>query len=386
MFLRGGRGGRGDRRSAGLIALAVLLSPALSPAHELRPAMLRVDLVAPTDDSGDVLVELHLRLPPQVSSAFAAKIQPRLPPTCTLGAPEVTAQRRSWRGRCEGGAPLGALTLEGLGRGLEVVVDLRRTGGRSGVPATTAVLHGSAASLSLGTGRDAGAGPRSGAATASGYLGLGVEHIFAGLDHLFFVVGLVLLGTRSPAGEAGSVQIAGSWGGLPSQAQLRLRLRLRLLLRVLGLLTAFTVAHSLTLAAAALGWLRLPPAPVEACIALSIVLLAREVVRSEPQMSSPWGFAFACGLLHGLGFAGALAQIGLPSESIVSGLLLFNLGVELGQVAVALATLVGLLGLLGLGAPRLGASADRAVRIVLGTALGSLAVAWTLDRALSMVR
>jgi hypothetical protein len=248
------------------------------------------------------------------------------------------------------------------------------------------VLHGGAASLALGDGRDAGVGPSSGA--AAGYLGLGVEHIFAGLDHLFFVVGLVLLGVRPRAGEEGPARgVAGSAGRLPWRAQLQrsCSVLLRLFLRVLGLLTAFTVAHSLTLAAAALGWLRLPSAPVEACIALSIVLLAREVVRPEAPVRSPWGFAFACGLLHGLGFAGALAQIGLPSGSILSGLLLFNLGVELGQVAVALATLVGLGFALGLGVRRLGASGDRAVRIVLGTALGSLAVAWTLDRALSMV-
>ena len=386
MSMGGGPGGRGARRlSAGLLALAVLLSPGRSRAHELRPAMLRVDLVAAPGDSGDVLVELHLRLPPQVSAAMAEKIRPRLPSTCTLHAPERSAERRSWRGRCTGGPP-GLLTLEGLARGLEVVVDLRR----SGSPATTAVLHGGAASLALAAGSDAGAGPRFGAAT--GYLGLGVEHIFAGLDHLFFVVGLVLLGVRPRAWEGPPAQVGGAVAGragrVPWRAQLQrlLRPQLRLVLRVLGLLTAFTVAHSLTLAAAALGWLRLPPAPVEACIALSIVLLAREVVRPEPPVRSPWGFAFACGLLHGLGFAGALAQIGLPSGSILSGLLLFNLGVELGQVAVALATLVGLGFALGLGVQRLGASGDRAVRIVLGTALGSLAVAWTLERALSMVR
>ena len=358
----------GARLSAGCIVASLLLAAAPSDAHELRPAMLRVDLVEAGGDSKDILVELHLRLPPQVSSAAAEAIQPRLPPACVMGPPEVAAGRRSWRGRCQGGMPAGPLEIEGLGRGLEVVVDLRR----AGAPATTAVLHDGATSLHLGAKAGAEAGAGSG---ASGYLALGVEHILGGLDHLLFVVGLVLLGLRSRLG--GRASDPGPGKGSPAPW--------RSVVGILALLTAFTVAHSLTLAAAALGWLRLPGAPVEACIALSIVLLAREVVRPEPRMRSPWGFAFACGLLHGLGFAGALAQVGLPSEAIVEALLLFNVGVELGQVVVALATVLGLGLLVAVGLRLFGAQAPRSVRVVLGTALGSLAVAWTLERVLSMV-
>ncbi len=345
------RRARAGTLGAGILAVALALGASSSFAHDLRPAMLRVELAQASDGSGDTILELHLRLPPQVSAASAETIVPRPPAACRLGDPEVVAERRSWRGRCEG-RPAGRLEIDGLGRGLEVVVDLRRPGARP----TTAVLHGGAASVALGVDE--------GRVGASGYLGLGIEHILGGLDHLLFVVGLVLLGMRARGGEV--------------------RRRGPPILRLLGLLTAFTVAHSLTLAAAVLGWLRLPAAPVEACIALSIVLLAREVVRPEPQMRSPWGFAFVCGLLHGLGFAGALAEVGLPSEAIASALLLFNAGVELGQVAVAMATLFGLGLAVGLGFGRLGPAAERTLRIVLGTALGSLAVAWTLERALAM--
>ena len=134
---------------------------------------------------------------------------------------------------------------------------------------------------------------------------LGIEHILSGFDHLLFVLALVLLvhGKR------------------------------RLLLTV----TAFTAAHSLTLAGATLGWVRLPGPPVEASIALSIVFVASEIVHARqgrPGMTAryPWVVAFSFGLLHGFGFAGALAEVGLPQSSIPIALLFFNVGVELGQL------------------------------------------------------
>jgi len=137
------------------------------------------------------------------------------------------------------------------------------------------------------------------------YTILGIEHILSGFDHLLFVLALVLLvkGTR------------------------------RLLLTI----TAFTVAHSLTLAGATLGWMHVPGAPVEATIALSIVFVASEIVRTRQGRYSvtqhyPWVVAFAFGLLHGFGFAGALAEVGLPPSSIPIALLFFNLGVEIGQL------------------------------------------------------
>jgi hydrogenase/urease accessory protein HupE len=137
------------------------------------------------------------------------------------------------------------------------------------------------------------------------YTILGIEHILAGFDHLLFVLALVLLvqGTR----------------------------------RLLVTITAFTAAHSLTLAGATLGWVQVPGPPVEASIALSIVFVASEIVhlrqgRYSVTQHYPWVVAFTFGLLHGFGFAGALAEVGLPQSSIPIALLFFNLGVEIGQL------------------------------------------------------
>jgi len=137
------------------------------------------------------------------------------------------------------------------------------------------------------------------------YLALGVEHIALGLDHLLFVLGLLLLveGRR----------------------------------RLVATITAFTVAHSVTLAASTLGWVRLSQQPVEAVIALSIVFLAGEIAHEHQGRAGwtrrwPWLVAGSFGLLHGFGFAGALAQLGLPVNAIPAALLFFNLGVELGQL------------------------------------------------------
>ena len=137
------------------------------------------------------------------------------------------------------------------------------------------------------------------------YTILGVEHILSGFDHLLFVLALVLLvqGTR----------------------------------RLLATVSAFTAAHSLTLAGATLGWVHVPGPPVEASIALSIVFVASEIVhmrhgRRSLSQRYPWVVAFTFGLLHGFGFAGALAQVGLPQSSIPIALLFFNVGVEIGQL------------------------------------------------------
>ena len=137
------------------------------------------------------------------------------------------------------------------------------------------------------------------------YTVLGIEHILSGFDHLLFVLALVLLvqGTR----------------------------------RLLVTITAFTAAHSLTLAGATLGWLQVPGPPIEASIALSIVFVASEIVHARQGRYSvtqhyPWVVAFTFGLLHGFGFAGALAQVGLPQSAIPIALLFFNIGVEIGQL------------------------------------------------------
>ena len=142
------------------------------------------------------------------------------------------------------------------------------------------------------------------------YFPLGVVHILEGWDHLLFVIALVLL-------------VAGGWA-------------------VVRAITAFTVAHSLTLAGVSLGMFGLPGRPVEAAIALSIVFLAVELARSDRDSFTrrwPWLVAFAFGLLHGFGFAGALREIGLPQGEIAHALIAFNLGVEAGQLLVIAAVI-----------------------------------------------
>jgi hypothetical protein len=147
---------------------------------------------------------------------------------------------------------------------------------------------------------------------AGTYLWLGVEHILAGIDHLLFVLGLLLLARER-------------W-------------------RLLWTVTAFTAAHSITLALATLGVVNAPQAPVEAVIALSIAFVAVEVLRARgghPGVAarSPWIVAFSFGLLHGFGFAGALSEVGLPVGQIPLALAFFNIGVELGQLLFIAAVL-----------------------------------------------
>ena len=147
---------------------------------------------------------------------------------------------------------------------------------------------------------------------AATYLRLGIEHILVGFDHLLFVLALVIL--------------VRDWR------------------RVAITVTAFTVAHSFTLAAATLGFVNVPGPPVEAAIALSIAVVAVEIVNARRGKLSltarrPWLVAFGFGLLHGLGFAGALAEVGLPHHAIPVALLFFNLGVEVGQLAFVAAVL-----------------------------------------------
>lgn len=178
------------------------------------------------------------------------------------------------------------------------------------------------------------------------YLDLGVEHILGGPDHLLFVVGLTLWVRRA--------------------------------MTVLATLTAFTAAHSLTLALATLEIIKLPGPPVEACIAVSIVLLARAIALDHDlSPGTSWRFAFACGLLHGFGFAGALAEVGLPRDAVAPALTAFNIGVELGQLAVA-ALIAVLAALAARLAPKL------PLRRGLAYALGGIASAWTLERLLAL--
>ena len=187
-------------------------------------------------------------------------------------------------------------------------------------------------------------------AVAGAYLRHGIEHILFGYDHLLFVFALILVvrGAR----------------------------------RLVWTITAFTGAHSITLALATLRVVSVPGPPVEATIALSILLLATEIVRLQSGRESlaaqkPWLVAFAFGLLHGFGFAGALSGIGLPRGDIPLALLAFNLGVELGQLAF-IAAVLGAMALVR--RIDFGVVAQRYLRPAAPYAIGSLAAFWFFER------
>ncbi|MEI9952841.1 MAG: HupE/UreJ family protein [Pseudomonadota bacterium] len=209
------------------------------------------------------------------------------------------------------------------------------------------VVNGRSSSLTV-YGIPASAGLRFLQPIALDYTRLGVEHILTGFDHLMFVLAITILVRRRKA----------------------------LILAI----SAFTVAHSLTLAATVLGWLSLPPAAVETTIALSIVLACAECLRPTDSLArrAPWLVTFAFGLLHGMGFASALLETGLPEKHVPSALLFFNVGVELGQLA-AIALFVAV-GRLVLRIERRPVWSSRAFVY----ALGCIAAYWSLERGVAM--
>lgn len=191
-------------------------------------------------------------------------------------------------------------------------------------------------------------------ALAGVYAALGVEHILFGVDHLLFVLGLLLI-------------VRGRWA-------------------LVRTVTAFTVAHSITLAAATLGYARVPLAPLNATIASSILFLGPEIVRAWRGGSSltsrrPWTVAFAFGLLHGLGFSTALTDAGLPRGDLPLALLTFNVGVELGQVGF-----VALVVLLERSFRQLELRWPAWAARVPGYAVGTLGAYWTIERTVAMWR
>jgi hydrogenase/urease accessory protein HupE len=323
---------------AALLALA-LAGPAAG--HEVRPAYLELNQ-AP-DGAYQVLFKVPLR------GALRLGLRVRLPETCrTLATPERRdmggASLERWQTHCEGGLAGRSLAVEGLATTLtDVLVRIQAADGGVQLARLTPAAPSLRVEAAPGRGQ-----------VATTYFRLGVEHILLGIDHLLFVAALLLL--------------VRGWR------------------RLVATVTAFTVAHSLTLALATLGWLRVPGPPVEAAIALSIVFVAAEILhagRGRPGAAArwPWLVAFAFGLLHGLGFAGALAEIGLPQASIPLALLFFNLGVEAGQLLFVAALLVAWQAARALGAQRAAGWATPTAAY----AIGSLAACWTLERVLGFV-
>lgn len=285
-----------------LLVLGGLATPA--PAHEVRPGYIEINETAP--DRFTIIWKQPVRdLGPGEVAGLG--LRPVFPANCAR-AEDSRMQRRPgvlierFQLACQGGLIGQELGVEGLQRTItDVFVQLR-------------MLDDTRASLRLTA--EAPVQKFAGGGTGlAAYFGLGVEHLIFGIDHILFVLGLVML--------------VKGW---------------RLLVYVI---TAFTLAHSLTLALAMLGNVSAPSAVVEAIIALSILFLAVELTRREEDRSPlatryPHMVAFGFGLLHGFGFAGVLGEIGLPRDLAIPALALFNIGLEIGQLmVVALALLIG---------------------------------------------
>jgi hypothetical protein len=333
-----------------LTLLLSLLSPSLA-AHELLSVVLRLD------ESPAGQVSVVMKTPLSRDGRPVTVVPQFLSGDCqaagvTRSEREGDVILRQWRMACAGGLAGQPLRIDGLDPQVpDAVVTARFADGRQ--MTRTVDRHDSLLSLES----DAGLGPAPGLIA---YVTIGIEHILLGPDHLLFVLGLMLVVAarrdRSP---------------LPT-----------LLLTI----TAFTVAHSLTLALAVLGIWGLPPKAVELLIALSIVLLALELATHDARarrglppsltLRRPWLVAFGFGLLHGFGFAGALAGIGLPEQARGWALFLFNVGVETGQLIFVTAVLLIWTLLRRIRHRPFPAQSQAAVV----TLLGGVAMYWTLDR------
>ena len=310
-----------------------MLPAAPVPAHELKPAFLRIDAASETDYA------VVWKRPFGATGPLA--LRPVLPEGCaaTAGGIEFIQGDSLVRRdavHCPEGMDGKVLGIEGAAVGMaDVMVQVTLADGRR----ISGVIGRNRQELAVAVG--------GGGAPVADYLLIGVRHLLLGADHVLFVLCLLyLLGTE----------------------------RLGPLVRTV---TAFTVAHSITLALSALDVVRLPVAPVEAVIALSIAFVAAEKLRGTAgtiASEHAWVVAFLFGLLHGFGFAGALAEIGLPPGQAALSLLLFNLGVELGQLAVV----VAVVGLVRLATGRIEVPA-RLVRAPLYVA-GGLSAFWFLSR------
>jgi len=306
-------------------------------ADESRPAHLQLKLTE--SDS----VAMVFKVPALGDRRLS--LYPRMPSNCDAVSPpsaqiidNAYTERATFR--CSGGLIGQTVFIDGLSGTLtDVLARVIRPDGAAQVARLTPATP----SFVVEATPDAFAVVRS-------YLLFGFAHILAGFDHLLFVLALLILvpGTRV----------------------------------LIWTITAFTVAHSITLAAATLGLVNLSQPPVEAVIALSIVFVASEIIhvsQGRPGLTQrrPWIVAFTFGLLHGLGFAGALTEVGLPEQAIPLALLFFNVGVELGQLAFVAAVLLSIaLAKLVLREP------PKWMPVATAYAIGVVASYWTIERVL----
>ncbi len=321
------------------LLMLLLCCAAATPAvaDELRPGYLALTQRTTT--------QWYMVWKAPVAGGFSAQTAPILPTFCVTGTPERSLEQGSlkvvWNVTCAHALAGEQVGLSGLDTGfsdaLVRIAQLNR-------PVQAARLTANAPTLRVEE-------RASRTQVAQTYLMLGIQHILGGYDHFLFVLALVLL-------------LQGGWTTAKT-------------------VTAFTVAHSITLAGATLGFLGVAQKPVEICIALSIMFLAVEVAKRDPDHPrlaerAPWVIAFLFGLLHGFGFAGALADIGMPDGEVPVALLTFNLGVEAGQLlivgaAVTVLTLITRYTLIG----------SRPVRAACAYAIGITSAVWLMERTLA---
>jgi hypothetical protein len=320
-----------------LVAVAVILSGfgQAAQAHESRPAYLeinettsgRYDVIWRTPVNAGMRLPILLKLPEDARNVTEPTIRE---------LPDSLVERRIVK---VDGTLVGK-RVDFLGLEASITDVLARVHLRDGSESTT-LIHPSKAWLEV-------TGSSGLLSVAMSYTLLGIEHIGFGIDHLLFVLALLIITSGT--------------------------------MRLIKTVTAFTVAHSMTLALATLGFVHIPSTPVEATIALSIVFVALEIIRRREggngiASRAPWIVAFIFGLLHGFGFAGALSEVGLPQNHIPAALFFFNVGVEIGQIAF-IAVVLGFIALVR----RIPLRLPRWAELVPPYAIGSVAMFWVVQR------
>lgn len=308
-------------------------------AHEVRPGYL--ELTERAENRYDVVWKQPLL------SGMRLKLEPVFPDGCAKGEAHVvslteTAVVESWQLACGATVRNRTVSIDGLQPTLtDVFLRVVFSDGETFATVLRPAVPGATVTAAQGV-------------AVSAYLGLGVRHILFGLDHILFVVGLLFV------------------------------------CRGVGLLlktiTAFTVAHSLSLGLSAFGVIEVPQTPVDAVVALSILFLATELARTKGAQGTsltfryPWAVAFAFGLVHGIGFASALKTVGLPKGDALGALFLFNVGVELGQIAIVAAVLLQIA-----LSRNLIARLPMAARLAPVYAMGVVSAYWLIERLARMI-
>ncbi len=329
------------KRALLICALVVTLASVLS-AHEVRPAYLELR------QTGAETYDALWKVPGQGDLRFGLYVQ--LPADCTnvtepSGSVANSAYIERWTVNCPGGLSGGTIHIAGLSTTVvDVLVRLERLDGSSEVtrltPSSPSFVVAAAASA-VGVART--------------YTVLGIEHILTGIDHLLFVLALIII-------------TQGGW-------------------KLVKTVTAFTVSHSITLTLATLGYVHIPQRPVEAVIALSIVFVAAEILRGRRgyvgiTARAPWIVALMFGLMHGLGFASGLKDAGLPDGHIPTALLFFSIGVEAGHflfIGCVLAVTAAMLRATSRLAP-INQQRFAVLQFVQPYAIGTVAMFWVIQR------